>query len=201
MCAVYTVGFISTAEEPATGDEGISAQQVLAFPFKFPLSSLNKRELSRFPRMTLSYCDAGASSSHTTGSSSQPLLIPCTTICLQRCSSQAGRKGAGCPGTGHLIFMTNKGKLRKRGKERIRNLKRVRHQVKIYREIEKMRVKPAPKRAFVLVLQRVDLDAILCSNETQTNLAFQEIRTSQLTPKYKVDMHPIKYLLGNNEVR
>lgn len=32
MRAVYIVGFISTAEEPATGDEGISANQVLAFP-------------------------------------------------------------------------------------------------------------------------------------------------------------------------
>lgn len=32
MCAVYMVGFISTAEEPTTGDEGIAAKQVLAFP-------------------------------------------------------------------------------------------------------------------------------------------------------------------------
>lgn len=162
MCAVYTVGFISTAEEPTTGDERISGKQVLAFPLQFPLSSLNKQELSRFPRMTLSYCDIGASSSHTTGRSSQPLLIPCTTICLQRCSSQAGTKGADCPGTVHLIIMANKGTLRKRGRGRFRNLKRVRCQVKY---IEKMRVKPAPNRAVVVALQGVDLDAILCSNE------------------------------------
>lgn len=32
MCAVYTVGFISTAEEPTTGDEEISAKKVLVFP-------------------------------------------------------------------------------------------------------------------------------------------------------------------------
>lgn len=57
MCAVYTAGFISTAEEPATGDEGISAKQVLAFPSQSLLSSLNKRELSRFPKMTLTHCD------------------------------------------------------------------------------------------------------------------------------------------------
>lgn len=92
-----------------------------------------------------------------------PLLIPCTTICLRRCSSQAGRKGAGCPGTGHII-MNNKEKLRKRVKERTRNLKRVRCQVK-YIEIEKMRVKRPPSRAAVVVQQDVNLDAILCSNE------------------------------------
>lgn len=62
--------------------------------------------------------------------------------------------------------MNNKEKLRKRGKERTRNLKRVRCHVKyMYREIEKMRVKPPPNRAVVVVRQDVDLDAILCSNE------------------------------------
>lgn len=32
MCAVYIVGFISTAEKPTTSDERISAKQISAFP-------------------------------------------------------------------------------------------------------------------------------------------------------------------------
>lgn len=79
--------------------------------------------------------------------------------------------------------MNNKEKLRKRVKERTRNLKRVRCQVK-YIEIEKMRVKRPPSRAAVVVQQDVNLDAILCSNEISTNLAFQEIRSSQFISKY-----------------
>lgn len=57
-----------------------------------------------------------------------------------------------------------------------------------------MKVKPTPTRAVVIVLQGADLDAILCSNEIQPNLAFEDIRTSQLTSKYKVDTHSIKYI-------
>lgn len=82
------------------------------------------------------------------------------------------------------------------GEERIRNLKRVTGQVKFKPRRRKSGQNHHQTDLLQLSYkQDVDLDAILCCNEIQTNPVFQKIKTSQfMSTSYKLAIPSIKYL-------